>query len=252
MNEYLKNLDRIEFLVTLACTGKCKHCSEGEHIAQKEHIDGDSAATAVKTLCGEYKIQSLMTFGGEPMLYFRDVCKIHAVAKEMNISKRQLITNGFFAKDKTVIEVAASELSKSGVNDILLSVDAFHQETIPLETVKLFAAAVLSAGIPVRSHPAWLIGKDAHNIYNDRTREILREFADMGIPSSDGNIVFPAGNALKYLSEYFNPNDLPANPYDEDPRDIHSVCFSPDGGVLGGNIRNDDIAAILAAYKPAD
>lgn len=29
MNEYIKNLNRIEFVVTRACTGKCKHCSEG-------------------------------------------------------------------------------------------------------------------------------------------------------------------------------------------------------------------------------
>ena len=31
MNKYLKNLNRIEFVVTMACTGKCKHCSQGEH-----------------------------------------------------------------------------------------------------------------------------------------------------------------------------------------------------------------------------
>ena len=28
MNPYLQNLNRIEFLLTFACTGRCKHCAE--------------------------------------------------------------------------------------------------------------------------------------------------------------------------------------------------------------------------------
>ena len=39
MNKYLKNINRIEFVVTMACTGKCKHCSQGSHISN-EHING--------------------------------------------------------------------------------------------------------------------------------------------------------------------------------------------------------------------
>ena len=39
-----------------------------------------------------------MTFGGEPLLYPETVCKIHSAAKEMNIPKRELITNGYFSK----------------------------------------------------------------------------------------------------------------------------------------------------------
>ena len=39
MNPYIKNLKKIEFIVTMACTGKCKHCSEGDHIGFTEHIE---------------------------------------------------------------------------------------------------------------------------------------------------------------------------------------------------------------------
>ena len=39
MNPYVKNLKKIEFFVTNACTGKCKHCSEGDHDGCKGHID---------------------------------------------------------------------------------------------------------------------------------------------------------------------------------------------------------------------
>ena len=132
MNEYLKNVNRIEFVVTMACTGRCKHCSEGEHIGCTEHIDGDMATKAIKDICANYKIESLMTFGGEPLLYPEDVCKIHRAAKEAGIPQRDMITNGYFSKDKKRIAEVAHMLAESGVNYILLSVDAFHQETFRL------------------------------------------------------------------------------------------------------------------------
>lgn len=60
MNEYLKNLNRIEFVVTMACTGRCKHCSEGEHIFCGEHIDGEYAAKAIKDVCRTlYRMESM-------------------------------------------------------------------------------------------------------------------------------------------------------------------------------------------------
>ena len=54
MNKYLKNLNRIEFVVTMACTGKCKHCSQGEHKSH-ENINKDIAADAVRKIANEYK-----------------------------------------------------------------------------------------------------------------------------------------------------------------------------------------------------
>ena len=100
MNQYTANLNRIEFVITYACTGRCKHCSEGDHNNTGEHIDVGAAAEAVRKIAERYRMDSLMTFGGEPLLYPEAVYAIHAAAKEMKIPKRQLITNGFFTRDK--------------------------------------------------------------------------------------------------------------------------------------------------------
>lgn len=80
MNEYIKNLNRIEFVVTMACAGRCKHCSEGDHSSCTGYIDADIAVNAIRDICKNYKIESLMTFGGEPLLYPEVVCKIHKTA----------------------------------------------------------------------------------------------------------------------------------------------------------------------------
>lgn len=251
MNPYTKNLNRIEFLITLACTGRCKHCSEGDHTNAGCHIDGDAAAEMVRRVAERHNIESLMTFGGEPLLYPDEVYKIHNAARDMKIPKRQLITNGFFTRDIDRIQTVAGMLAECGVTDILLSVDAFHQETIPLEPVMAFAEAVLERNsATLRLNPAWLAGEDANNPYNYRTHVILKEFQAMGIESANGNVIFPEGNALRYLGEYFDSSTSQVSPYTEDPEDIHAICVNPDGGVLGKNIYKTDILEILESYDP--
>ncbi len=248
INSYLKNLRKIEFVVTCACTGKCKHCSEGDHAPRGERIDPAIAADAVKKIASSYDIKTVMAFGGEPLLYPDAVEAIMQAAKEMNVPCRQLITNGYFSKSPDVIGTLAYRLAMCGVNDLLLSVDAFHQETIPLDTVKLFAREAKGRGIPVRLQPAWLVSKRDDNPYNRKTRGILDSFGDMGIPVGEGNVVFPEGNARRYLAEYFKDN-LPENPYTEDPCDVRCLSFSPNGDVLGGNVYERDIMEIIKDYR---
>ena len=249
MNRYLKNLNKIEFVVTYACTGRCKHCSEGDHTVCGERIDPEVAADVVRKIAAEYDIKTVMTFGGEPLLYTDAVCAIMTVAKELNIQKRQVITNGYFSKNAEKIREVTEQLAACGVNDLLLSVDAFHQETIPLDVVKQFATNAKACGIPIRLQPAWLVSVTDDNPYNIKTREILDSFADMGISVNQGNVIFPEGNALRYLAEYFT-NELPENPYVEDPHDMRCVSFSPNGDVLGGNAYERDIMEIIKNYTP--
>ena len=248
MNQYLKNLNKIEFVLTYACTGRCKHCSEGDHASHGERIDPEACADAVQKIVAEYDIKTVMAFGGEPLLYTDAVYAIMQTAKELNIPKRQVITNGYFSKNAEKIREVAEQLAVCGVNDLLLSVDAFHQETIPLDVVKMFAAEAKKCGIPIRLSPAWLVSTTHDNPYNVKTREILDSFAEMSLPVGEGNVIFPEGNALKYLGEYFT-DELPENPYAEDPRDVRCVSFEPNGDVLGGNVYERDIMEILQVYS---
>jgi len=251
MNKYLRNINKIEFVVTYACTGRCKHCSEGDHTSCGERIDPQIAADAVRKIAAEYDIKTVMTFGGEPLLYTDAVYAIMETAKELNIPKRQVITNGYFSKNADKIRELAQRLAACGVNDLLLSVDAFHQETIPPHVVKMFAIEAKKCGIPIRLSPAWLVSVTDDNPYNRKTREILAGFADMELPVGEGNVIFPEGNALKYLAEYFT-DVLPENPYAEDPRDVKCVSFEPNGDVLGGNVYQRHIMEIIKNYAPEE
>ena len=249
MNRYLKNLSKIEFVLTYACMGRCKHCSEGDHTSCGERIDPEIAKDAVRKIAAEYDIKTVMTFGGEPLLYPDAVYEIIKTAKELNIPKRQVITGGYFSKNADKIREVAERLSACGVNDLCLSVDAFHQETIPLEAVKIFATEAKNCGIPLRLSPAWLVSAADNNPYNVKTREILDSFADMSLPVGEGNVIFPEGNARKFLAEYFTDTP-PENPYAENPHDVRCVSFEPNGDVLGGNAYQNDIMEIIKDYAP--
>ena len=250
MNPYIKNLNKIEFVVTMACTGRCKHCSEGDHDGFTEHIDRTVAVEAIRKICSYYDISTVMTFGGEPLLYPETICEIHKTAASLGVAKRQVITNGFFSKDRGKIKTVSLSLADSGVNALLLSVDAFHQETIPLDTVMFFAECAVNSGIPIKLQPAWLVSPEDQNPYNETTKEIIRAFEPLHIPLNQGNVIFPSGNALKYLREYFDDNAAPFSPYEEDPEDIRTISFDANGDVLNGNVYQTDILEIIRTYRP--
>ena len=249
MNKYLKNLEKIEFVVTYACTGRCRHCSEGDHDSCGAHIDAEAAADAVRKIASAYDIKTVMTFGGEPLLYPETVCAVMRTASELEIPRRQVITNGYFSKDEAKIREVARRLAQSGVNDLRLSADAFHQEFIPLEPVKYFAEEAKKAAIQIKIQPAWLVSREDENEYNKKTRAVISEFTALGIEEADGNVIFPEGNALKYFAEYF-ADFAPENPYVEDPADVRCVSFDPHGFALGANLYEKDILEILENYKP--
>ena len=265
MNPYM-NLNRLEFILTDQCTGRCRHCSAGALVQSPRpgHAPLQPSVQAVRDLADMYPMQSVMTFGGEPLLYPEATAAIHRAATECGIPARQLITNGFFSRDEGRIREVADMLADAGVNDVLISVDAFHQERIPLEPVRAFALAVKAAGIAgakVRFSPAWVVNETFDCPENARTREILISLADTGLPVGSGNDIFLSGCAAENLAHYYPPAALnPADccgsmPYTEPLTNQTSLSIEPDGnvtvcGFVIGNVNAQSMAEIIAGYDP--
>ena len=264
MNPYL-DINRLEFILTDHCTGRCRHCSAADivrHPRKAPHVPAEASVAAIRFLAEHYAMNSVMTFGGEPLLYPEVICAIHRTAAEAGIPCRQIITNGFFTRDEKRIREVAQALADAGVNDVLISADAFHQETIPLEPVRIFAEAVKAAGIEkVRFSPAWVVNEGFDCPENTRTREILVSLTDTGIPVGCGNDIFMAGNAIDHLSHYYPPAKLDMDdhcgsmPYTEPLTHQTSLSIEPDGkvSVCGfdiGNVNSESMAEIVARYDP--
>lgn len=244
-----RNLHKLEFVVTEACTGRCKHCSAGGSRPGGEILDEAIGVSAVGEASALFDLETVMVFGGEPLLAPRATLSIIRAARAHGVGRRQIITNGFFTRDGREIAEMARALADAGVNDLLLSVDAFHQETIDLGFPLALARELVALGVPTRLSPAWLVSRSDDNPYNKRTREILSAFSDLDVPVGDGNIVFPEGNAKIYLAEYFD-RDIPENPYVDDPYDLTCLSVSANGDLLDGNLYRASLAEIVANYHP--
>ena len=83
-------LTRVEFVLTRACTGRCKHCALGEIKPEntREHIEYSRLAGLLTRIKSEHPIESVMCFGGEPLLYPDEACAIFEEAKQAGIPRR--------------------------------------------------------------------------------------------------------------------------------------------------------------------
>ena len=194
MNRYLP-VNRIEFAVTYLCNSKCRHCQLGEEEERKNfpsHIDKDIAVEIVRKVGKKYNPKSIMTFGGEPLLYPEIIYAIHKEAMKVGIPVRDIITNGFWSRKTIEIQEIAEKLVKSGVNEASISIDCFHQEFIPLEIVKKAAESLLKAGMTrISWNPCWVVSKDHDNPYNLKTKAILEQLKDLPVEYGEGNIAQP-------------------------------------------------------------
>lgn len=198
MNRYFP-VNRIEFAVTYLCNSKCRHCQLGEEEEKKRFpscIDKTKAVEITRKVGKKYSPKSVMTFGGEPLLYPEIVCAIHKEAMMVGIPVRDVITNGFWSRRTDRFQQIATNLVKSGVNNVSISVDCFHQEFIPLEIVKKAAESLVKAGIAhVSWNPCWVVSKDHNNVYDRETRALLEKLKDLPVEVSEGNNVQPEGRA---------------------------------------------------------
>jgi MoaA/NifB/PqqE/SkfB family radical SAM enzyme len=264
MGKYLI-VDRIEFVVTYLCNSKCIHCQldEKEKKALPSHIDKDKASEIIRKVGGAYALKSVMTFGGEPLLYSENVCAIHAQAKKTGIPVRDVITNGFWSTKPEKIQKLAQDLAKSGVDEVAISVDCFHQEFVPLKIVKKTATSLVEAGIArVRWNPCWVVSKDHDNKYNRRTKAILQKLCRLHVEEGEGNNVRPEGRALSSLVEFLPPKTpVPKGkcgdiPYTEALDSVKTISIEPDGRIAVcrnfyiGNAFESDINDILKNYDP--
>jgi MoaA/NifB/PqqE/SkfB family radical SAM enzyme len=258
-------VDRIEFIVTYLCNSKCSHCQLEEEKAKKfpSHIDKDKVVEIVRKVGHAYAPKSIMTFGGEPLLFPEIVCAIHEQAKKVGIPIREIITNGFWSTKAEKIQEIAQNLAKSDVKEVSISVDCFHQEFIPLKTVKKTANSLIAAGIErVSWNPCWVVSKDNDNKYNRRTKTILQKLGNLHVEESEGNSVQPKGRARSSLAEFF-PQRTPVPkgkcgemPYTEELDSVKTISVEPDGRVAVcenfyiGNAFKSDIIDILENYDP--
>jgi MoaA/NifB/PqqE/SkfB family radical SAM enzyme len=265
VNKYLP-VNRIEFAITYLCNSKCRHCQLGEEKERKNFpspIDKDIAVEIVRKVGKKYNPKSIMTFGGEPLLYPEIVYAIHKEAMNVGIPVRDVITNGFWSRKTEEMQEIAEKLVKSGVNEATVSIDCFHQEFIPLDIVKKAAESLLKAGIAhISWNPCWVISKNHNNPYNLKTKAILEQLKELPVKEGEGNNAQPEGRAIFWLKDFLPPKTKTPKgkcgdmPYTEELDSVKTLYVEPDGRIAVckdfyiGNASETDTIDIIENYDP--
>jgi organic radical activating enzyme len=276
MGQFLQ-IERLEIIVTYRCNSNCSHCLIQPALHKGETLDPVWGANLVRLIGNEYHPFSVMTFGGEPILALESTLAIHRAATEAGIIHRQVISNGNWiqrlksqkytplsSEESAKMLSIARSLKEAGVNDVELSLDAFHEEFLDPALVHAAYRALIVCGIThVRINPRWLESPTAQNSYDTRTRQLMVELTQLGIPFGGGEAVQPRGNALQKHQSTFQPFPLTGNERCSDVpnapclSDIRGLCISPNGeiilcnNIIIGDGTPESILTQLKQYNPS-
>jgi hypothetical protein len=256
----LKGLD---IILTYECTSCCAHCcyragpGEGGTMTVAE-VEGYLTAVA------DHPIEWILLFGGEPFVCY-DLLRA-SVALAASMAGVLVFTNGSWATDSDTARRLLAGLQEAGLDHMLFSVDAFHQERVPVERIAIGIEAARELGYGRIEVDNRCLGEpDDDNAFNRRTQVImarLAELCDLGHVMIYQGPLRMVGRAADALSPYLATQ---AGPWAEctlpdyfggDLRAPTTVEIHPGGwvnlcaGLALGNANERRLDEVVAGYDP--
>lgn len=215
----------------------------------------------LKEVTDTQPLQSAGAHGGEPFLHFELLKHIMEQARELKVPRRWVITNGFWATTEATAQRRLAELKEAGLTNITFSVDSFHQEYIPLETVRNGLEAATAVGFDKVNVDSYYLGNpesDSH--LNVSTRDALASLSDLdGIEFHSWQADCEGRGAE--LAEYIESKEAPPTGKCRLPFWIGGDLKNPEAveidwegnvtlcpGICIGNTRNQSLKQILQTY----
>lgn len=134
-------------ITNYSCSAACRHCMfASSPRAGKEFISEEAAERIVWRL-KQAGVYSMHIGGGEPFLKFDALCALLKAMQKYGIGVDYIETNAFWAQDDREIEKKLGVLRSLGVDTVMVSVDPFHVEFVPLERPIRLVQALRRAGM---------------------------------------------------------------------------------------------------------
>jgi len=120
-------------ITNYVCTAACRHCMfASAPDCPKEYISPETAEQTAAIL-EKANTRSVHIGGGEPFMNFAALCSLIEALHRHGIGIDYIETNAFWASDDDFIKERLLKLRFLGVDTIMVSVDPFHIEFVPLE-----------------------------------------------------------------------------------------------------------------------
>jgi len=202
------NIRRLEFTLTTKCNSQCIYCQADASPQKTEVMSLEGIRNYLDEAVSVSNLESFMVFGGEPMLFPDQAISAFEKAHKQGIPKISMLTNGVWGKTEQNAKELAFRMKKSGLDILGISVDAFHQQFIPLEYPQRAALASTHAGIAeVTWNVAVVESLNGKNKYDRNTAKILKLLEPVGI-EAHVHKVLPVGRATRNLRRYLKRESL--------------------------------------------
>lgn len=136
-------------IITDHCNLSCSHCYPecGPDRTAGTRVERFKAVIDQVAVRAEVR-PALHLAGGEPTLLMPELCALveHGRARGFSCS---VVTNGWWGRTPDFAEQTVRRLAAAGVERVELSVDAFHQERLPIASARNALLALRAAGLEV-------------------------------------------------------------------------------------------------------
>ena len=115
------------------CNAECRHCMFASSPKCEKNYISREMSEKVADILERSGALGVHIGGGEPFLDFDGLCGLVSALSRHGIGIDYIETNGFWAADEDAARRKLIVLKKLGVSTIMVSVDPFHIEFVPLE-----------------------------------------------------------------------------------------------------------------------
>ncbi|MFW9940484.1 MAG: radical SAM protein [Candidatus Thorarchaeota archaeon] len=247
----------IGIYLTYRCNSRCIHCSYGSEPNLNNLIDEEQVKSAFEMVKHFGRLETVKILGGEPTLYMSRLLRVVELARIYGASSVILITNGWWGKNEDNASNIVTSLKGAGLSLLLLSIDSFHAEHIPLNDVNRALHASKHIGIKYCIIMEFLESIYANNFYDRKSEELFQYYQKLGIPILPAKIVY-SGKAAEFLSHLHSGDRIIPNkcnpPYTVSFENPSGIAIDPFGyvtlchGIAIGNTREKSLATILSEY----
>lgn len=142
---------------TRTCPIACRHCLTESSPRAKGRMVQEQALRYLEAL--PRFTRSTCFTGGEPLLYHREMVELTGFAKELDL-KVSLVTGAGWVKDESTTRRKVEELAAAGLDELMISWDAYHEEFLERERPLTLARLAIEAGLAVTVRTARSASED--------------------------------------------------------------------------------------------
>lgn len=170
------SFNTLALMLGYRCNIQCRSCLWGDRHSNGPAIQVAEACGWIDEACLTCNIQLVGFSGGESFLYLRELKELAGYCWSRHRLPSAVSTNGYWALNESQAETMLRPLAECGLRELLLSVDDFHQEHIPLERI----------GHALRAGRRLGIGCTLQSVVTRSSRHLRAYMEDLGVAEEPG------------------------------------------------------------------